>query len=154
MKRLSSITSVPLAILGLAFALISVWTCAIMMIVNYGLGAVPLSVVVMSIAATAFGIHRLRATKNVWLDKDALVVQSWGTRERIPLANVLTVTEHGWGNPREIRVQLKEPSALGREFTFTAPTGTSSVGENTMVRHLRQLVRRHIGHRPRGGDEE
>ena len=78
----------------------------------------------------------------VWDDNDALVVKNSGIEERVALKNIINVGFSTMTNPQRITLTLREPSRLGKEFTFIPPGRVLPFARSPIVAELIERVDR------------
>lgn len=70
-----------------------------------------------------FGYFLMKAffylVDEIWDDGDALLVRNRGMETRIPLNNIINVSNASFTNPPRITLTLREPSVFGKEITFS-----------------------------------
>jgi hypothetical protein len=82
--------------------------------------------VILPIILGAFGYYIFKRfvfdlADEVYDEGDALVVKNQGREERIPLANIINVTDSVATNPPRITLTLRSPGSFGRDVTFSPP---------------------------------
>jgi len=96
---------------------------------------------VVPIVMAAVGYILFRAlifdlVDEVWDDGDALLVRNAGIEQRISLANIINVGFSTLTRPERVTLTLREPGALGKEITFSAPTRFLALGRSPIIDQL------------------
>jgi hypothetical protein len=81
-------------------------------------------------------------TKDVWVDKDHLIIKGGNKKERIDLADVARVTSWPLGNYRPVWVTFSAPNAFGRSIVFFDGYYFINIGRNVAAGNLRKMVAR------------
>lgn len=82
----------------------------------------PVAIFVLIFAAwIALALWCFVRLKKVSLDDDFLYVSDYRTESRIPLEEIVNVTEVRWINPFPVTIHLRSPSEFGTKIVF-APT--------------------------------
>ena len=77
----------------------------------------------------------------VYDEGDALVVRNAGREERVPLANIINVTDSVATNPPRITLTLRQPNSFGRDITFSPPRqGLFRFGRNPVASELIERI--------------
>jgi len=63
-------------------------------------------------------LYVTRGLKQVFADRDGIVVKERAGEVRIPYSQVYAVKDHRWFNPRFITIRLKAPCELGDRIVF------------------------------------
>ena len=76
----------------------------------------------------------------VWDDGDALVVRNKGYEERIPLSEIINVSDSFMTNPPRITLTVRKPTRFGKEITFMPPIRFLSFLRHPIARDLIERV--------------
>ncbi len=93
---------------------------------------------VLNVFAFYFAIK----TKDVWVEKDHLIVKGAGKEERIDLADIERVTGWPLGRYRPVWVTFSKKTAFGQSIVFFGGYYFFDIGRNHAAEALRKIVAR------------
>jgi hypothetical protein len=76
----------------------------------------------------------------VWDDGDALIVRNKNDEERIPLSQIINISDSFLTNPPRITLTVREPTRFGKEIAFMPPMRFLNFLRSPIARELIERV--------------
>ena len=96
----------------------------------------------VAFVVNVFAFYLARKTKDVWVERDHLIVKGAGKEERIDLADIARVTGLPLGNYRPVWVTFSKKTAFGQSIVFFGGYHIFDIGRNHAAQALRKIVAR------------
>jgi hypothetical protein len=116
-KRIFPVIWFGISLLVLLTGIVAAWNGA----------QVPVPLFIVPIGLTVFGYVILKLlvfdlVDEVWDEGEALLIRNSGEEERIPLTNIINVSDATFTNPARITLTLRHPCRFGKDVTFSPST--------------------------------